>query len=236
MLGMSGPQGRGLLHGRARAPAPHWIKPVGQECPTHTGKIEGAHRRGVTNRRENITDWALEQFRARYGDPSITKWDIFQYLYAVLHHPEYRARYAANLRRELRRIPFVSPTGAKAQIKEDADAALKRRSSTNASSSVGATIAESSARVNASANDTRLRNHLMESPWKSGPSGPRWRTKMIHALQRLWHPTSTPSAPLSAPESALLKSTFTTNNNLNTHLPKPKKLEKNSIMASRRCA
>ena len=61
-----------------------------------------------TNRRENITDWALEQFRSRYHDPSITKWDIFHYIYAVLHHPEYRGRYAANLRRELPRIPFVS--------------------------------------------------------------------------------------------------------------------------------
>ena len=61
-----------------------------------------------TNRRENITDWALEQFRVRYADPSITKWDIFHYIYAVLHHPEYRERYAANLRRELPRIPFAS--------------------------------------------------------------------------------------------------------------------------------
>src|SRR5207249_3268154 len=60
-----------------------------------------------SNRRENITDWALEQFRSHYGDPSITKWDIFHYVYAVLHHPAYRQRYAANLRRELPRIPFV---------------------------------------------------------------------------------------------------------------------------------
>jgi predicted helicase len=52
--------------------------------------------------------WALEQFRERYHDPSISKWDIFHYIYAVLHHPEYRERYAANLRRELPRIPFVS--------------------------------------------------------------------------------------------------------------------------------
>jgi predicted helicase len=64
-----------------------------------------------TNRRENITAWALEQFRLRYHDPSISKWDIFHYIYAVLHHPEYRERYAANLRRELPRIPFVSTTG-----------------------------------------------------------------------------------------------------------------------------
>ncbi len=60
-----------------------------------------------TNRRENITDWALEKFRAHYGDKAITKWDIFYYVYALLHHPLYRERYAANLKRELPRIPFA---------------------------------------------------------------------------------------------------------------------------------
>jgi predicted helicase len=105
------------------------------------------------NRRENITDWALGRFRARYGSagvgettspPSplsegegeparevplsfgeglgvrstipesglgvgsdITKWDIFYYVYGLLHHPGYRARYADNLRRELPRLPFA---------------------------------------------------------------------------------------------------------------------------------
>src|SRR5262249_3104496 len=28
---------------------------------------------------ENITDWALEQFRERYSEPAMTKWDIFCY-------------------------------------------------------------------------------------------------------------------------------------------------------------
>jgi predicted helicase len=60
-----------------------------------------------SNRRENITDWALNEFRAHYNDSNISKWDIFHYVYAVLHHPEYRERYAANLKRELPRIPFV---------------------------------------------------------------------------------------------------------------------------------
>lgn len=60
-----------------------------------------------TNRKENITDWALEQFRTHYKDQTITKWDIFHYTYAVLHHPQYRDRYAANLKRELPRIPFT---------------------------------------------------------------------------------------------------------------------------------
>lgn len=60
-----------------------------------------------SNRRENITDWALKQFRAQYGDETIGKWDIFYYVYGLLHHPEYRERYADNLKRELPRIPFV---------------------------------------------------------------------------------------------------------------------------------
>lgn len=59
-----------------------------------------------SNRRENITDWALEQYRKHYKSKSITKWDIFHSTYALLHHPEYRTRYAANLKRELPRIPF----------------------------------------------------------------------------------------------------------------------------------
>lgn len=46
-------------------------------------------------------DPALENGRA------IAKWDVFHYAYAVLHHPAYRARYAADLRRTLPRLPFA---------------------------------------------------------------------------------------------------------------------------------
>jgi len=60
-----------------------------------------------SNRRENITDWALKEFQSHYDDKKITKWDIFHYVYAVLHHSQYRERYAANLRRELPRIPYA---------------------------------------------------------------------------------------------------------------------------------
>ena len=58
-------------------------------------------------RHENIPLSMLVKFQQHYGDEKITKWDIFHYVYAVLHHPEYRARYVANLRRELPRIPFI---------------------------------------------------------------------------------------------------------------------------------
>ena len=60
-----------------------------------------------TNRRENITDWSLTQFQDHYRNPSITKWDIFYYVYGFLHHPGYREKFADNLKRELPRIPFA---------------------------------------------------------------------------------------------------------------------------------
>ena len=60
-----------------------------------------------SNRRENITDWALKQFQARYGE-SVGKWDIFHYVYAMLHHPQYRDRYAENLKRDLPHIPLLA--------------------------------------------------------------------------------------------------------------------------------
>ena len=60
-----------------------------------------------TNRRENITDWALSEFQTHYCDDTIAKWDIFHYVYALLHHPEYRERYAANLKRDLPRLPYA---------------------------------------------------------------------------------------------------------------------------------
>ena len=60
-----------------------------------------------TNRRENITYWALAAFRSHYGDDTLTKWDIFHYTYGVLHHPDYREKYQANLKRDLPHIPFA---------------------------------------------------------------------------------------------------------------------------------
>ena len=60
-----------------------------------------------TNRQENITDWALTEFRNHYGDDTISKWDIFHYNYALLHHPTYSEKYEMNLKRDLPHIPFA---------------------------------------------------------------------------------------------------------------------------------
>ena len=60
-----------------------------------------------TNQQENITDWALAEYRTHYGDDTITKWDIFHYTYGLLHHPTYREKYEMNLKRDLPHIPFA---------------------------------------------------------------------------------------------------------------------------------
>jgi len=67
--------------------------------PFYTYDEEGA------NRRENITDWAVEQFSSALGT-KVDKWQIFHYVYGLLHSPEYREKYKANLKRELPRIPM----------------------------------------------------------------------------------------------------------------------------------
>ncbi len=54
---------------------------------------------------DNITDEALRRFAAAYGE--VSKDDIFFYVYGLLHSPEYRETYAADLKKMLPRIPLV---------------------------------------------------------------------------------------------------------------------------------
>jgi predicted helicase len=74
---------------------------TGQCFPLYTYAEDGTHRT------ENITDWALSHYQNHYKDDSITKWAIFHYTYGLLHHPAYREKYAANLKRELPRLPMA---------------------------------------------------------------------------------------------------------------------------------
>jgi predicted helicase len=57
---------------------------------------------------DNITDWSLNKFQKNYKTQRITKEEIFYYVYAVLHHPNYRKKYDQNLKRDFPRIPFYS--------------------------------------------------------------------------------------------------------------------------------
>ena len=56
---------------------------------------------------DNISDTALAAFRSRYSEPEITRDTIFDYVYGVLHAPDYRARFADDLAKSLPRIPFA---------------------------------------------------------------------------------------------------------------------------------
>ena len=58
-------------------------------------------------RHDNIRDEVLTIYQSNYKDASITKDDIFYYVYGLLHSPLYKARYQNNLRRELPRIPMA---------------------------------------------------------------------------------------------------------------------------------
>ena len=58
-------------------------------------------------RHEAITDWALTSFQDHYSDSTITKEGIFWYVYGILHSPEYKSRFAADLKKMLPRIPYA---------------------------------------------------------------------------------------------------------------------------------
>ncbi len=73
---------------------------------------------GRVIRHDAITDDALSVFRKVYPGGvaenakknryrEIQKEDIFYYVYGILHSEEYRSRFAANLKKELPRIPFA---------------------------------------------------------------------------------------------------------------------------------
>lgn len=58
-------------------------------------------------RKEAVTDAGLELFRNHYEDDSISKEDLFYYVYGVLHSPKYREDYAADLKKTLPRVPLA---------------------------------------------------------------------------------------------------------------------------------
>ena len=57
-------------------------------------------------RKDGITNFILERCRENYG-PKVTKEDIFYYVYGLLHSPDYRKAFAADLKKMLPRLPLV---------------------------------------------------------------------------------------------------------------------------------
>lgn len=55
---------------------------------------------------DGVTDWILSTARKQYGS-RVTKEDIFYYVYGILHAPDYRTTFAADLKKSLPRLPLV---------------------------------------------------------------------------------------------------------------------------------
>ena len=59
------------------------------------------------SREDAISDYGLQHFSSAYPSESVTREDIFHYIYGLLHSEDYRKRFSANLAKELPRIPCV---------------------------------------------------------------------------------------------------------------------------------
>ncbi len=59
-------------------------------------------------RQDNIPAATLQAFQSHYADPRISGDALFYYVYGVLHAPDYRERYANDLRKMLPRVPFAA--------------------------------------------------------------------------------------------------------------------------------
>ena len=61
------------------------------------------------NRRENITDWVLSEFRGHYSRREHKQMGhLLLYLWHLCTTPDYRAKYQENLKRNFPRIPFAN--------------------------------------------------------------------------------------------------------------------------------
>ncbi len=58
-------------------------------------------------RKDGISDFILDKAQKQYKDRSITKEDIFYYVYGILHSKDYRTTFSNDLKKMLARIPLV---------------------------------------------------------------------------------------------------------------------------------
>ena len=71
------------------------------------GREAGALDLEAVAQRSGLSVEGLGHFEEAYPGSEITEDDLFHYIYAILHSPDYRDRYADNLSKELPRIPIV---------------------------------------------------------------------------------------------------------------------------------
>ena len=60
------------------------------------------------NKKDGVSDWALNQFQNHYKHTQINKDEIFYYIYGVLNSIEYQEKFKNALIKDLPRIPLIS--------------------------------------------------------------------------------------------------------------------------------
>ncbi len=81
----------------------YWYEEVGSDADNLFDKAgEKSYKR-----HDGITDYILNQAHEKYNSKVTTKEDIFYYIYGILHSEAYKAEFAANLKKDLPRIPLV---------------------------------------------------------------------------------------------------------------------------------
>ena len=70
--------------------------------------LQNGAENGELERVSNINPLALAQFRAHYGDDSLSEDDLFYYTYGALHSAQYRAVFADDLAKVAARIPMAA--------------------------------------------------------------------------------------------------------------------------------
>ena len=85
---------------------PRYQYPKPTDTSDTTNTFQGIDE--TPGRIDNISDTALCAFQDHYRDDTITKDDIFDYVYGILHAPSYREEFANDLSKMIPRIPFAS--------------------------------------------------------------------------------------------------------------------------------
>ena len=84
---------------------PRYQYPRSVDTSNTTGEFQGFDE--APERIDNISDTALRAFCEHYGVKKITKDEIFDYVYGILHAPNYRKEFANDLSKMIPRIPYA---------------------------------------------------------------------------------------------------------------------------------
>ena len=81
----------------------YWYEEI--KADTSVMELPGLEKQSGYIKHDAISDFILMEFRKIAG-PRVQKEDIFNYVYGALHNPDYRAKFAADLKKQLPRLPL----------------------------------------------------------------------------------------------------------------------------------